>query len=144
MSEVEVGAFQTTLTHQTEPDWVSVVDRPLGSSQIHHGGFGTPNGAKLAKRRLCQHCFSEVDRDNNTEKETRYSSAVGPWQLETSPPFVPGSIYTGGISDGEMTHHLETKAMVSINTDHNWLDENDSWISDSKVQDENLVKGASS
>ena len=38
-----------------------------------------------------------------------------------------------------MTHHLETKAMASINTGHNWLDENDSWISDSKVQDENLL-----
>ena len=34
--------------------------------------------------------------------------------------------------------------MSSINAGHNWLDENDSWISDSKVQDENLLKGASS
>ena len=86
VSEVELGAFQTTLTYQTEPDRVSVVDRPLRSSQIHHGGFGTPTGARLAKRRLCQHCFSEVDRDKNTGKDTRYSSVMGPWQLETSPP----------------------------------------------------------
>ena len=76
--------------------------------------------------------------------ETVASSYIGPWQLETSPPFVSGSIYTGGISDGEMTHHLEAKAMSSINAGHNWLDENDSWVSDSKVQDENLLKGASS
>ena len=64
-------------------------------------------------------------------------------EFETSALFVPGPFYTGDTSDGEMTHRREEPVKTSTNTGHNWPDENDFWICDSKVQDENLVEGAS-
>ena len=83
------------------------------------------------------------NRTKNTERDPLPvgSRVLDSAELETSALFVLGPFYIGDTSDDEMTHHREATART--NTGHNWPDENDFWICDSKVQDENLVEGAS-
>ncbi|MHB8190183.1 MAG: RNA-guided endonuclease TnpB family protein, partial [Ferrimicrobium sp.] len=146
VSDAGLGAFRPTPTYKAERVGVKVVvvDRFFPSSQIHHDCGARLTGAKLAKRLTCSTCHVEVDRDDNASLNIRDWSVISPGLVEASALFVPRPFGTGDASDDEVTHHLERARKTGSNIGHAWRGENNSWASENKVQDENLVKGASS
>ena len=103
VSDAGLWAIRPTMAYKAE--WertrLTIADRFLASSKIHHGCGGTLTGPKLAKQLTCEICGETVDRDVNAAKNLRDwpERNANPGSVGASAPPDPGP-RSGGTDGG--------------------------------------------